>query len=173
MSGLKRFGDVACDPDGFLYRELPFSIELADFRKLDYPGSDMAMAYESDVSFTLPDACDREGCNAQRACPGRQLCQPSGRCDEPPVCIDERDCHGARTCRDGACVDPCQDDAECPGSRQCVDGGCPEADLALEDRFLAALGRTRGYSFLGGRLVLELGPGDGPTALLFDRMDTP
>ncbi len=31
---------------------VPFSIELVDFRKVDYPGSTMAMAYESDVIFT-------------------------------------------------------------------------------------------------------------------------
>lgn len=31
---------------------LPFSVQLVDFRKLDYPGTDMAMAYESDVRMT-------------------------------------------------------------------------------------------------------------------------
>jgi len=31
---------------------VPFTIELIDFRKKDYPGSSMAMAYESDVIFT-------------------------------------------------------------------------------------------------------------------------
>jgi len=31
---------------------VPFSIELIEFRKRDYPGSEMAMAYESDVVFT-------------------------------------------------------------------------------------------------------------------------
>ncbi len=31
---------------------VPFAIELVDFRKVDYPGSSMAMAYESDVIFT-------------------------------------------------------------------------------------------------------------------------
>ncbi len=31
---------------------VPFTIELIDFRKKDYPGSGMAMAYESDVIFT-------------------------------------------------------------------------------------------------------------------------
>ncbi len=31
---------------------VPFAIELVDFRKRDYPGSTMAMAYESDVIFT-------------------------------------------------------------------------------------------------------------------------
>lgn len=31
---------------------LPFALELVDFRKMDYPGSDMAMAYESDVIVT-------------------------------------------------------------------------------------------------------------------------
>ncbi len=34
---------------------LPFSVHLSDFRKSDYPGTDMAMAYESDVFVTLPD----------------------------------------------------------------------------------------------------------------------
>lgn len=34
---------------------LPFSIRLKDFRKRDYPGTAMAMAYESDVSVTEPD----------------------------------------------------------------------------------------------------------------------
>jgi hypothetical protein len=33
---------------------LPFSIKLTDFRKTDYPGTDMAMAYESDVEVALP-----------------------------------------------------------------------------------------------------------------------
>ncbi len=36
-------------------RALPFAIELTEFRKLDYPGSDMAMAYESDVIFETPE----------------------------------------------------------------------------------------------------------------------
>lgn len=40
--------------DGVLYYgprrvQLPFTVRLADFRKMDYPGTDMAMAYESDV----------------------------------------------------------------------------------------------------------------------------
>ena len=49
---------------------------------------------------------------------------------------------------------------------------CPEANMVLEDRFLAALARTRGYSFLGGKLALELDPADGePSFLLFHRMD--
>ncbi|MCC7390011.1 MAG: cytochrome c biogenesis protein ResB [Phycisphaerales bacterium] len=34
--------------------ELPFTMKLEDFRKMDYPGSEMAMAYESDVQVT-PD----------------------------------------------------------------------------------------------------------------------
>lgn len=33
--------------------QLPFTIQLDDFRKVDYPGTDMAMAYESDVHVTL------------------------------------------------------------------------------------------------------------------------
>ncbi len=32
--------------------QLPFALELVDFRKLDYPGVDMAMAFESDVLVT-------------------------------------------------------------------------------------------------------------------------
>ncbi len=32
--------------------ELPFTIQLHDFRKTDYPGTEMAMAYESDVRIT-------------------------------------------------------------------------------------------------------------------------
>lgn len=32
---------------------LPFSVRLAKFRKTDYPGTDMAMAYESDVGVTV------------------------------------------------------------------------------------------------------------------------
>lgn len=31
------------------YQALPFTVHLDDFRKMDYPGSEMAMAYESDV----------------------------------------------------------------------------------------------------------------------------
>jgi hypothetical protein len=34
--------------------DLPFSIHLKDFRKMDYPGTEMAMAYESDVTITTP-----------------------------------------------------------------------------------------------------------------------
>ncbi len=34
--------------------QLPFVVRLADFRKTDYPGTDMAMAYESDVGISLP-----------------------------------------------------------------------------------------------------------------------
>ncbi len=34
--------------------EVPFEIKLLDFRKTDYPGTEMAMAYESDVEVTLP-----------------------------------------------------------------------------------------------------------------------
>ncbi|MFO0829389.1 MAG: cytochrome c biogenesis protein ResB [Phycisphaerales bacterium] len=35
--------------------QLPFTIELKDFRKLDYPGTDMAMAYESEVMISTPE----------------------------------------------------------------------------------------------------------------------
>ncbi len=35
--------------------DLPFGVALADFRKIDYPGTTNAMAYESDVLFSLPD----------------------------------------------------------------------------------------------------------------------
>jgi hypothetical protein len=35
--------------------ELPFVIRLEEFRKVDYPGTEMAMSYESDVLVTLPD----------------------------------------------------------------------------------------------------------------------
>ena len=34
--------------------ELPFEVKLSDFRKKDYPGTTMAMAYESDVEVTIP-----------------------------------------------------------------------------------------------------------------------
>lgn len=34
--------------------DLPFSVRLIDFRKSDYPGTQMAMAYESDVAVTIP-----------------------------------------------------------------------------------------------------------------------
>ncbi len=33
---------------------VPFEIKLVDFRKTDYPGTEMAMAYESDVEVTVP-----------------------------------------------------------------------------------------------------------------------
>ncbi len=33
-------------------RELPFSVKLLDFRKIDYPGTEMAAAFESDVELT-------------------------------------------------------------------------------------------------------------------------
>ncbi|MFO0832614.1 MAG: cytochrome c biogenesis protein ResB [Phycisphaerales bacterium] len=38
--------------------ELPFTIHLKDFRKMDYPGTEMAMAYESEVLITSPGAAD-------------------------------------------------------------------------------------------------------------------
>lgn len=37
---------------GSVQVQLPFALELVDFRKLDYPGVDMAMAFESDVIVT-------------------------------------------------------------------------------------------------------------------------
>lgn len=33
--------------------QLPFTVRLADFRKTDYPGTEMAMAYESDVGISV------------------------------------------------------------------------------------------------------------------------
>lgn len=39
-----RYGPVVVD--------LPFTIQLVEFRKLDYPGSEMAMAFESDVKVS-------------------------------------------------------------------------------------------------------------------------
>ncbi|CAG0961219.1 hypothetical protein PHYC_00737 [Phycisphaerales bacterium] len=38
--------------------ELPFTIQLKDFRKMDYPGTEMAMAYESDVIISTPGQPD-------------------------------------------------------------------------------------------------------------------
>lgn len=35
-------------------RELPFTIKLLDFRKIDYPGTEMAAGFESDVELTDP-----------------------------------------------------------------------------------------------------------------------
>lgn len=35
--------------------ELPFTVQLIDFRKRDYPGTEMAMAYESDVKILPAD----------------------------------------------------------------------------------------------------------------------
>jgi hypothetical protein len=40
--------------------ELPFTIRLEDFRKTDYPGTMMAMAYESDVVVNSPVDDNRE-----------------------------------------------------------------------------------------------------------------
>lgn len=34
--------------------QLPFTLRLADFRKTDYPGTEMAMAYQSDVGISAP-----------------------------------------------------------------------------------------------------------------------
>jgi hypothetical protein len=39
---------------------LPFTVRLKDFRKRDYPGTEMAMAYESDVLITRPGEADLE-----------------------------------------------------------------------------------------------------------------
>lgn len=36
-------------------RELPFSVKLLDFRKIDYPGTEMAAAFESDVELNDPE----------------------------------------------------------------------------------------------------------------------
>lgn len=33
--------------------QLPFTVRLADFRKTDYPGTEMAMAYQSDVGLSI------------------------------------------------------------------------------------------------------------------------
>ncbi|MCA9293455.1 MAG: cytochrome c biogenesis protein ResB [Phycisphaerales bacterium] len=38
--------------------QLPFTIELLDFRKTDYPGTEMAMAYESVVAIHADDASE-------------------------------------------------------------------------------------------------------------------
>lgn len=38
---------------------LPFSVKLNDFRKTDYPGTEMAMSYESDVVITTPGVGDQ------------------------------------------------------------------------------------------------------------------
>lgn len=39
--------------------ELPFTIRLDDFRKMDYPGTEMAMAYESDVTVSVAGGAPR------------------------------------------------------------------------------------------------------------------
>ncbi len=36
-------------------RQLPFSVKLLDFRKIDYPGTEMAAAFESDVELNDPE----------------------------------------------------------------------------------------------------------------------
>ena len=36
-------------------RQLPFTVKLLDFRKIDYPGTQMAAGFESDVEVTDPD----------------------------------------------------------------------------------------------------------------------
>lgn len=46
--------------------QLPFTMQLKDFRKLDYPGVDMAMAFESDVVVT-PRSRPAEGGTLARA----------------------------------------------------------------------------------------------------------
>jgi uncharacterized membrane protein YqjE len=38
--------------------ELPFTVKLNDFRKMDYPGTEMAMSYESDVFIQEPGKAD-------------------------------------------------------------------------------------------------------------------
>jgi hypothetical protein len=40
--------------------ELPFSLRLDQFRKSDYPGTDMAMAYESDVIVSIPGLSEQK-----------------------------------------------------------------------------------------------------------------
>ncbi|MCL4222272.1 MAG: cytochrome c biogenesis protein ResB [Phycisphaerales bacterium] len=39
---------------------LPFTVYLKDFRKMDYPGTQMAMAYESDVRVAVPGQGDQD-----------------------------------------------------------------------------------------------------------------
>lgn len=39
---------------------LPFTVTLEQFRKTDYPGTEMAMAYESDVKVNSPDMADQK-----------------------------------------------------------------------------------------------------------------
>jgi hypothetical protein len=39
--------------------QLPFTVKLTQFRKRDYPGTDMAMSYESDVNVTMPDGATK------------------------------------------------------------------------------------------------------------------
>jgi hypothetical protein len=39
--------------------QLPFTIHLKDFRKVDYPGTEMAMAYESDVTIKGADGKEK------------------------------------------------------------------------------------------------------------------
>ena len=39
---------------------LPFSMRLDQFRKTDYPGTEMAMAYESDITAILPDSSEQK-----------------------------------------------------------------------------------------------------------------
>lgn len=43
--------------------QLPFTVRLVDFRKRDYPGTEMAMAYESDVKIIPGDGSGETGFN--------------------------------------------------------------------------------------------------------------
>ncbi|MFW5653149.1 MAG: cytochrome c biogenesis protein ResB, partial [Planctomycetota bacterium] len=50
-SGSEAATDLVLLRYGPQYLQVPFEVYLEDFRKMDYPGSETAMAYESDVFF--------------------------------------------------------------------------------------------------------------------------
>lgn len=56
--------DLGGRPGGVRYGprvvQLPFAVKLDEFRKTDYPGTMMAMAYESDVTVSSPGQADQK-----------------------------------------------------------------------------------------------------------------
>lgn len=72
--------------------------------------------------------CAFAACTFDVEC-GARICD-AGRCAEPVVCLDARECSDAQVCTDGLCRTPCAADEECPvfgGFLQaCVDGACTQ-----------------------------------------------
>jgi len=63
------------------------------------------------------------------------MCEETGLCGEPEVCVDDEDCLAERLCAAGTCREPCLDDAVCDGAQRCDEatGRCVEPLLCTLD----------------------------------------